>query len=211
MFSGGIQPGEQGYGFRRQPVKPSGPGRRGRGLPETKEKRDIHEVTRRDTKRDGSAASTGLWPGNPAGAPSRNKSDGRRPHPGARASRPHAIPLRAAQFPCDAPADTLPAGTPWARPMQSPGAAAGRAGWWRLPRLCQYVCGRDARAPGWASSRDLAIPRSRSSPEPASSAATHRPDNPVHPVHRCSIDRTSRWICPVAASAGVPPASVSVR
>ena len=29
MFSGGIQPGEQGYGFRRQPVKPSGPGRRG--------------------------------------------------------------------------------------------------------------------------------------------------------------------------------------
>ena len=24
------------------------------------------------------------------------------PHPGARASRPHAIPLRAAQFPCDA-------------------------------------------------------------------------------------------------------------
>ena len=31
-----------------------------------------------------------------------SKSDGRRPHPGARASRPHAIPLRAAQFPRDA-------------------------------------------------------------------------------------------------------------
>ena len=32
-------------------------------------------------------------------APSSSKSDGRRTHPGARASRPHALPLRDAQFP----------------------------------------------------------------------------------------------------------------
>ena len=30
-----------------------------------------------------------------------SKSDGKRAHPGARASRPHALPLRVAQFPCD--------------------------------------------------------------------------------------------------------------
>ena len=43
----------------------------------------------------------GLRPGKRARAPVKSKSDGRRPHPGARASRPHAIPLRTAQFPCD--------------------------------------------------------------------------------------------------------------
>ena len=40
--------------------------------------------------------------------------------------------------------------------------------------------------------------RTRSSPESASPAAASRPDYPVHPVHRCSIDSPSRWICPVA-------------
>ena len=44
----------------------------------------------------------GLRPGKRARAPLRSKSDGRRTHPGARASRPHAMPLRIAQFPCDA-------------------------------------------------------------------------------------------------------------
>ena len=43
----------------------------------------------------------GLRPGKPAHAPLRSKSDGKRPHPGARASRPHALPFGAAQFPCD--------------------------------------------------------------------------------------------------------------
>ena len=70
-------------------------------------------------------------------------------HPGARASRPHALPLRAAQFPPIRRLATLPAGTAWAAPKQSPGAGAGRPGWRRWPRLCQDVCGRDARAPGW--------------------------------------------------------------
>ena len=43
----------------------------------------------------------GLRPDESARAPLSSKSDGRRPHPGARASRPHAILLRTAQFPCD--------------------------------------------------------------------------------------------------------------
>ena len=33
-----------------------------------------------------------------------------RPHPGARASLPHALPLRAAQFPCDAASGHLAGG-----------------------------------------------------------------------------------------------------
>ena len=49
---------------------------------------------------------------------------------------------------------TPQAGTAWARPKQSPGAVAGRDGWRRWPRLREDVCGRDARAPGWASSPD---------------------------------------------------------
>ena len=99
-----------------------------------------HEGPRRDTKRDGSAASTGLWPGNPAGAPSRSKSDGRRP-PRER-GRPARMQSRC--VPLSFPA--MPQPTPCRRerhglgPMQSPGAVAGRAGWWRLPRLCQDTC-----------------------------------------------------------------------
>ena len=38
----------------------------------------------------------------PAHDPPRSKTDGRRRHPGARESRPPAIPFGAAQFPCDA-------------------------------------------------------------------------------------------------------------
>ena len=53
----------------------------------------------------------------------------------------------------------LPAGTAAARPKESQGAAAGRFRWRRWPRLCQAWCGRDARAPGWASSHDLITPR----------------------------------------------------
>ena len=50
---------------------------------------------------------------------------------------------------------TLSAGEAWARPKQTPGAVAGRAGRRRWPRLCQDLCGRDARAPGWASYPDV--------------------------------------------------------
>ena len=67
-----------------------------------------------------------------------------------------------AQFPSDIrhPA-TLPAGTACARPKQSPGAVAGRSGSRRWARLCQDLCGRDARAPGGASSHDIVTPRAQ--------------------------------------------------
>ena len=56
-----------------------------------------HERRRRATKRDGSATSQGAAPRQPGAHPSGSKSDGSRRHPGA--SRPHALPLPAAQFP----------------------------------------------------------------------------------------------------------------
>ena len=65
----------------------------------------------------------------------------------------------ALSFPAMRQQATLPAGTPWAQPKQSHGAAAGRPGWRRWARLCQDLCGRDARAPGWASSHDIVTPR----------------------------------------------------
>ena len=68
---------------------------------ETIEKRAIHEVTRR-TRRNSSGVSEGLRPGKATRTPSRSKSDWKEGHPGARASRPHALPFGAAQFPCDA-------------------------------------------------------------------------------------------------------------
>ena len=54
---------------------------------------------------------------------------------------------------------SLPGGTAGARPKQSPGAVAGRAGRRSWPRLCQNLCGRDARAAGWASFRAVVTPR----------------------------------------------------
>ena len=64
-------------------------------------------------------------------------------------------------FPAMRQPATLPAGTAWARPKQSPGVFAGRSGSRRWVRLYQDLCGRDARAPGWASSHDARISRSR--------------------------------------------------
>ena len=89
-----------------------------------------------------------------------------------------------------------------------PCAVAGPSGWRRWPRLCQDLCGRDARAPGWASSHDLVTPRPRSSPESDSHAAAFRPDYPVHPAHPCSknIDpwRRSRSIRVEAMGQAMP-------
>ena len=82
---------------------------------------------------------------------------GRHP-PGARASRPHAVPSVAAQFPCDVAADR-PAGGNRMGPAE---AEAGRRcrliRWRRWPKLREDLCGRDARAPGWASSHDRVTP-----------------------------------------------------
>ena len=49
-----------------------------------------------------------------------------RHHPGARASRPHAVPFALPlSFPAMLQPTALPAGTAWARPKQRQGAAAG--------------------------------------------------------------------------------------
>ena len=44
---------------------------------------------------------------------------------------------------------------------RAPGAVAGRSGSRRWARLCQDLCGRDARAPGGASSHDIVTPRAQ--------------------------------------------------
>ena len=79
--------------------------------------------------------------------------------PGARASRPHAVPSVAAQFPCDVAADR-PAGGNRMGPAEA--EAGRRCRLIRIPRrwpkLREDLCGRDARAPGWASSHDRVTP-----------------------------------------------------
>ena len=90
-------------------------------------------------------------PGHPAGRNGMGPA-----HPGARASRPHALPLRAAQSPCDS-APGLPAGTPWARPKQSPDATRERGrparmhcrcGPLSFPAIRQPACQRERHGPG---------------------------------------------------------------
>ena len=101
----------------------------------------------------------GRRPGKPAHASLRSKSDGKRPtRERGRPARMHSrsVPL---SFPGTRHPATLPAGTAWARPKQGPAAVAGRAGWRSWPRLCQNLCGRDARAPGWTSSPDVVAPK----------------------------------------------------
>ena len=56
-------------------------------------------------------------------------------------------PLR---FPAMLQPATLPAGTAWTRPKQSPGAVAGRAQVEEMGAALPVLCGRDARAPGSA-------------------------------------------------------------
>ena len=127
-----------------------------------------------------------LWPGKPARAPSRSKSVERRCPPGARASRPHALPLPAAQFLCDgAPghgravhvrlfaATRLRAGPPRERgrlarigpghrvtnPARVDSPHLAKEWPWMAGCLQEQGCGRDARAPGGASSHDVVVPK----------------------------------------------------
>ena len=118
-------------------------------------KRVVHQGTRRTTKtregrrratkRDGSAASARAGARRAGACTLRRKGDGSGRHPGARASRPHAIPLPAAQFPCDAAPDHPAGGNAmgsaeaesWPRCRSTPVEEMGKA----LPVLC----GRDGR------------------------------------------------------------------
>ena len=93
---------------------------------------------------------------------------------GARASRPHPVPLAAAER-ATLQAATLSAETASAGPKKNHGAVAGRSKWRRWPRLCQAWCGRDARAPGKPSScgRDARAPRQPSSHDIVTPRAQH--------------------------------------
>ena len=72
-------------------------------------------------------------------------------------------------------AATLSAETASAGPKENHGAVAGRSKWRRWPRLCQALCGRDARAPGKPSScgRDARAPRKLSSHDIVTPRAQH--------------------------------------
>ena len=64
-------------------------------------------------------------------------------------------------FPAMRQSATLLAGTAWVLPKQSPGVVVAQYGSKRCARLCQELCGRDARAPGWASSHDVVTQRAQ--------------------------------------------------
>ena len=82
-------------------------------------------------------------------------------HPGARASRPHPLPWVVAQFPCDGAPVHRAGGNrmgpveaePW-RPCRSTRVEV-------MGETLPVLCGRDARAPGWAFSHDAATPTSQ--------------------------------------------------
>ena len=89
---------------------------------------------------------------------------GRGAPPGARASRPHALPFGAAQFPLN--------GAP-GHPARENGMGPADAESWRRCRsstveemgeALPVLCGRDARAPGGDSSRDVCAIRVDSCP-----------------------------------------------
>ena len=120
-----------------------------------------------------------------------NAPSGQHP-PGSAGVSPACCPLdcRSVFLRCGSP-PLLPAGTAWARPTQSLGALAGRPGWRRWPRLREELCGRDARAPGGALFHDIVEPKEV---YPSSCLfvfirGSSSLNNPVHPVHPCSISR----------------------
>ena len=112
-------------------------------------------------------------------------------HPRERGRPARMLSLRLPlSFPAMLQPTALPAGTAWARPKQRQGALAGRPGWRRWPRLREELCGRDARAPGGALFHDIVEPKEV---YPSSCLFVIRGssslNNPVHPVHPCSISR----------------------
>ena len=227
MFSGGIQPGDQGYGFRRQPVKPSGPAPSYReGAPPGSAGVPLASffllAGKRYMKNDEGPRS-GVeflqWHAPPQGRriiniDAQDAQDfsgyGQLVNLGIREPAPDHCPSRLlVQQPfvllilCILFIHVQKNVDPLRRSRPIQVAEMGKA----VPAIVRAGRPRSRVA----SSHDLATPRSRSSPDSASRAAASRPANPVHPVHRCSIDSPSRWICPVAGSARLPPASWSVR
>ncbi len=78
---------------------------------------------------------------------------------GARASRPHAVPLAAAELQCDAAGSHPACGNSIGRAEGEPWRRSRLIQVGRWPRLCQAWCGRDARAPRQPSFHDIITPR----------------------------------------------------
>ena len=96
---------------------------------------------------------------------SSSKSDGIRAHPGARASRPHALAFGAAQFPCDTAPARPAGGKHMSPPKAEPSRRCRSIPVEELGKALPVLCGRDARAPGWGCSaghrhRRHGLPRS---------------------------------------------------
>ena len=82
-------------------------------------------------------------------------------HPGARASRPHPLPWVVAQFPCDGAPVHRAGGNRMGSAEAEPGRLCRSIRVEEMGEALPVLCGRDARAPGWASSHDARISRSR--------------------------------------------------
>ena len=82
-------------------------------------------------------------------------------HPGARASRPHPLPWVVAQFPFDGAPVHRAGGNRMGPAQAEPGRLCRSIRVEEMGEALPVLCGRDARAPGWASSHDAGISRSR--------------------------------------------------
>ena len=82
-------------------------------------------------------------------------------HPGARASRPHPLPWVVAQFPFDGAPVHCAGGNRMGTAQAEPGRLCRSIRVEEMGEALPVLCGRDARAPGWASSHDAGISRSR--------------------------------------------------
>ena len=81
--------------------------------------------------------------------------------PGARASRPHTVPLAGAELQRDAAGSHPVCGNPIGQAEGEPWRRSRLIQVGRWPRLCQALCGRDARAPRKPSFHDIVTPRAQ--------------------------------------------------
>ena len=80
---------------------------------------------------------------------------------GARASRPHSVPLAAAELQCDAVGNHPVGGNRGGQAEGEPWRRSRLIRVGKMARLCQALCGRDARAPRRPSSHDIVAPRAQ--------------------------------------------------
>ncbi len=121
--------------------------------------------------------------------------------PGSAGVPPACCPVacRSVSLRCGSPA-RLPVEIAWARAEAEPWRHCRSTRVEKMGEALPVWCGRDARAPGGASSHDVVEPMEV---YPSSClfvfiGGSSSFNNPVHPVHPCSIHSPSRLIFPVA-------------